>query len=276
MLGLELITSASIPSAALPADYLQPDLGLRFNGSIGVLAILAGAGFFFASPALDPRIRWMALYGLASFAAYALIPYKTAWCSVNFLWPFCFVAAFALDRITIKRSRILAVITGIALTATSVCAAYRLNLLHPTNDSLPPTREDKPDGDRYAYVQTTFDINRLLNPVRALIRKDATQRQMTGIILGEAFPLVWELNDLPNIHFDDPEGKRPSYDADFLIIPESRQEEIESELAGIYFRESYLPRGGGEPSLLYLQTDRFRSVVSGREPEFKPRVPLKP
>ena len=72
---LDYFIIAGLPASAQPADYLQPNFGIRRLGSIGLLAMVAGAGFFFARPATDFRIRWMALCGLASFAGYSLIPY---------------------------------------------------------------------------------------------------------------------------------------------------------------------------------------------------------
>lgn len=280
-IGVALAVVARIVVIGLPAtdvrpDYLQPNLGLLDLGSIGILGALAGAGFLFGRPVEDSRIRWMSLYGLASFAGYALIPYKTPWCVVNIVWPFCFIAGAVLDQLANTRVRYATLLLAALLGFASLRSACDLNFVHPTYDSLSPTREDRPYGDRYAYVQTTADINRLLQPVRALIANDATNRQMTGIILGEAYPLIWELNDLPNVLFETPETIRLTYDADFLLIPESRREEIEPQLAGIYFREPYQPRGGGEPSLLYLQAERFAPVLGGRIPEFRPRVPLTP
>jgi hypothetical protein len=168
----------------------------------------------------------------------------------------------------------------VALVTVMLCAgsaqdAYRLNFVNPVNDALPPTREDKPDADRYAYVQTTFDIHRLLDPIRALVRQSAKHRELSGLVFGESFPLMWELNDFPNVRFEDPSVELPSYDADFLIVPDARRDAIEPQLVGIYFREPFLLRGGGEPSWLYLQAERFRPVVaSERIPELKPRVPM--
>jgi hypothetical protein len=67
----------------------------------------------------------------------------------------------------------------------------------------------------------------------------------------------------------------PSYDADFLIVPDQRRDAIEPQLVGIYFREPFLLRGGGELCWLYLQAERFRPVLPAeRVPEVKPRVPM--
>jgi predicted membrane-bound mannosyltransferase len=275
MLCVDIINISGIAEALRPADSLPPNLPLNTLGAAGVLAATSGIGFFLGVPARDPRMRWFALYGLASFTAYSLIPYKTPWCSVNFLWPFCFVAGYALDQLCFVGSRWLVALVTVLLSAGSVQDAWRLNFVNPTNDALPPTRDNKPDADRYAYVQTTFDVNLLLKPTRALLRMNPRNREMKGLVLGEAFPLIWELNDFPNVSFEDPSIQLPAYDADFLIVPDPRRDEIEPQLAGIYFREPYLSRGSGEPSWLYLQAERFRPVLPAeRTPELKPRVPM--
>ena len=91
----------------------------------------------------------------------------------------------------------------------------------------------------------------------------------------EPFPLIWELNDFPNVRFEDPQVQLPSYDADFLIIPDGRLDEIEPQLVGMYYREPIILRGGGEHGWLYLQAERFRPVLANeRIPEVKPRVPM--
>lgn len=274
MLCMDVISLSGISPGLRTPDYLQPNLGLSGLGSTGALAALIGFAFFTAVPTRNQRIQWLALYGMASFAAYSLIPYKTPWCSINFLWPFCFVTGYVLDRLCITGSRLMVALVTVMLCAGSVQDAHRLNFVNPVNDALPPTADTMPDGERYAYVQTTFDINKLLRPARTLVKQSASHRQMTGLVLGEPFPLVWELNDFPHVRFQDPAAQLPNYDADFLLIPDNRREDIEPQLVGIYFREPCLPRGGGEPSWLYLQAERFRPALAGeRTPELKPRVP---
>ena len=276
--GVTLLTFELIPNEfAAPlrlADYLSPDLGLSNTAAYAGWAAFAGVAFFVASPSADHRLRWLALYGLASFAAYTLIPYKTPWCIINFIWPFVFIVAHAIDKVWIRRPRQMILLT-VALFSAQAFATIRLNFVNPTNDAVSATSHTQPDGDRYAYVQTSFDINKLLHPVRALIKADPRHRQMTGLVMGEAFPLIWELNNLPNIRYEEPGAVLPSYDADFLLIPDRLRELIEPQLLDIYFREEYVPRTGTEGSWLYLQAERFRSVLpADRSPEIKPRVPL--
>jgi hypothetical protein len=275
MVATDIISLSAVPWEQRTADFLAPNIALTSFGAMGILSTFAGIAFFVAVPAKDAVLQWLALYGLASFAGYTLIPYKTPWCSVNFLWPFCFVAGYVIHRLAATPLRVLAIATAALICAGSLYFGWLINFITPTRDALPPTREDMPEGERYAYVQTTFDIQKLLRPVRTLIAQNRLHRNMRGLVLGEAFPLTWELNDLPNVAFHEPTDLLSSYDADFLIIPDIRREEIESQLVGIYFREAYQSRGGTNAGWLYLQAPRFQSVFPAeRAPEVKPRIPL--
>ena len=60
-------------------DFLKPDLRLASLPSLSLWLVACSVGFLAASPAQSRELRWLCLYGLASFAAYSLIPYKTPW-----------------------------------------------------------------------------------------------------------------------------------------------------------------------------------------------------
>jgi hypothetical protein len=96
---------------------------------------------------------------------------------------------------------------------------------------------------------------------------------MRGIVMTEAFPLTWELNEFPNVSFPGENAAMENYDADFLLVPDQREEAVEARLLGVYFKERYVPRGGGGEGCLYLAAERFQAVLPGRTPEFRPRIP---
>ena len=265
-----LLAASGFFSAAigLPApdakDFLDPKLHLGLMPSLGLWLLACSVGFFAAAPTQSREMRWISLYGLASFTAYSLIPYKTPWCIINLLWPFFFVLGQIAENLAQSTDRRVVYAVGLLLAWTPLRDCWRLNFVRPTFD-----------GERYAYVHTTPDINKLLNAVRTLVREDPLQRQMHGIVLTDAFPLTWELNEFPNITYLAEDATVEDYDADFVLLPAQRELEFEDRVFGIYFKESCRLRNGIARGWLYLAADRFSSLFPGRTPEIHPRVPQK-
>jgi uncharacterized protein (TIGR03663 family) len=258
------------PHLEIPACQLKiltwrlgriPALPISLLPSLGIWLAACSVGFFAASPAQNREMRWLGIFGLATFAAYSLIPYKTPWCLINVLWPFFFILGQLAENLAQTTGRWTTYVIGALLAVTPLRDCWSLNYGHPTSD-----------GDRYCYVHTTPDINKLLRPVRDLVRANPLERQMRGIILTEAFPLSWELNDFPNITYFANDSVVENYDADFVLVPADRQVEFEDRAFGIYFRESVRLRSGLDRGWLYLSAERFASQFPGRTPEIHPRV----
>jgi uncharacterized protein (TIGR03663 family) len=264
-------------------DFLYPNLGFDTNTSLAIAIAVVGMSFLVALPARHPPARWLALYTLASLAAYSLVPYKTPWCIVNVVCPGCLLLGHIIDRVSASTNAWLIAIVPTGLAAFSVRSTLDLNFINPTADNLPEIQsvsltsrilagKNKPDlmpyidGDRYAYVQTTLDINKLLIPLRQLAARDPRNRQITGHVYCESSPLLWLLNDFPNINYH--ENDKPFVDdrADFFLIPAYRESELDAVLTGAYFKTPYSPRGGGTDCYLYLAIDRFRPFVPASAP----------
>ena len=249
-------------------DFLKPDLWLASLPSLSLWLIACSVGFLAASPAQSREMRWLCLYGLASFAAYSLIPYKTPWCIINLLWPFFFVLGQLAENLAQSTDRRLVYAVGLLLAWNPLRDCWALNYVHPTYDE-----------ERYAYVHTTPEIGKLLRAVRDLARENPLERQMHGIILTEAFPLTWELNEFPNISYLPDDADVENYDADFILLPAHRRLEFEDRAFGVYFRESCRLRNGLDRGWLYLSAEHFAPLYAkwfpGRTPEIHPRVPLK-
>ena len=249
-------------------DFLKPDLRLASLPSLSLWLVACSVGFLAASPAQSREMRWLCLYGLASFAAYSLIPYKTPWCIINLLWPFFFVLGQLAENLAQSTDRRLVYAVGLLLAWNPLRDCWALNFVHPTYDE-----------EGYAYVHTTPEIGKLLRPVRDLARENPLERQMHGIILTEAFPLTWELNEFPNISYLPDDADVENYDADFILLPAHRRLEFEDRAFGVYFRESCRLRNGLDRGWLYLSAEHFAPLYAkwfpGRTPEIHPRVPLK-
>jgi uncharacterized protein (TIGR03663 family) len=250
-----------LPGLAAP-DYLAPHWNLDSITSLGLWILVCSFSLFVAVPSQSREVRWLCLYGLASLTGYSLVPYKTPWCIINLLWPFLFALGQVVENFAQSVDRRLVYLVGLMLAWTPLSECWRLNFVRPTDD-----------GHRYVYVQTTPDINKLLEPMRELVRDNPLHRQMRGLVLTEAFPLSWELSDFPNISYLDGDASVEVHDADFILIPAHREAEFDEHLLGIYFKEDCLIRSGGEDGRLYLNAERFFPVFQDRVPEFRPRVP---
>jgi uncharacterized protein (TIGR03663 family) len=245
-------------------DFLGPQLHLNAIASLGVWLLVCSLGFFAATPSQSREARWLCLYGLAAFTAYAVIPYKTPWCIINLLWPFFFAFGQLAENLAQTADRRLVYAIATLLAAAPLGESWKLNFVRPSFDS-----------ERYAYVHTTPDINKLLGPLRTLARENPLERQMHGLILTEAFPFTWELNDFPNISYGDENTDVENYDADFILIPVQRELEFEDRVFGVYFKDSFRTRNGIPRGWLYLNAERFAPLFPGRTPEIHPRVPQK-
>ena len=219
-------------------------------------------------PARSRALRFFALFGAASFVGYSLIPYKTPWCLLTVLPPLFIVTGWIAHRLCGFAGGAAVSFLMLALLAQPTLDAWRLNFGAPGRTRINPTNDKR----RYAYVQTTWDINKLLVPLRALETHDNMNRYLRGHVFGESSPLSWQLGDWPNVLYFGDELSPENYDADFLIVTKDRIAEVEPKLHGIYFKEAYLPRDYGTESWLYFSAERFSSVIANRTPEFHPRV----
>lgn len=211
-------------------------------------------------PNTDRFLRWVAIAGGGALAAYSIIAYKTPWCLIAWVWPFCLVFGVAVERLMQRLDR--GVIGGLAavLLLFSFWQSRTLNFVRFAD-------EDEP----YVYVQTTNDINKLLDPLRWQLARDPMTLFNPGHILQpENHPMLWLFGDRPAVSFDDQNGDPEVMDADWLLVDESITERVEERLTKHYFRTPVQIRGMSEfHSVLYLNEAAFGDFFPGREPEFR-------
>ena len=213
----------------------------------------------------DWRLRLLALYGVLTFLAYSFIPYKTPWCLLSFAWPFFLVAGAAIGEIGDSKpawgSRLGAWILAGALSLVSLAFAIQLNYFQPTKET----------GQDYVYVQTFPDVNRIVDPLLELAHEDPRYYHLRGIILcGSTYPLPWLLGDFTRIGYYSDALTPPDYNADFLLVTQSRVTKTEAALQAPYFRETVRLRSSLDPLNLYLRASLFDHLFTGRTPEFMP------
>ena len=207
-----------------------------------------------------PRfMRAVAIYGCGTLVAYSIIHYKTPWCIVSLTWPFLLLFGWGAD-LAFRKFGTAAGVVSIALLGGNLCYTVALNFFRFTDAKEP-----------YVYVQTFQEIDRLMKPVNELAALNPANYQMTGHIMVESYhPLPWLLGDFPNIGYYDTNTTPPKMDADFLLVEETRIEDVESALHEEYFTSSLTLRDAQDESKLYLNAKKFQSVFPGRKPDFEP------
>jgi len=207
-------------------------------------------------------LRYLAIYGVGTLIAYSIVPYKTPWCIISFVWPFLFVFGAAVVIIPLRYHLATYVISATLLCA-SLGSTIWLNYFHCTTDSEP-----------YVYVQTYNDVYKLTDPLFKLVRRHPVYYQLTGhIIRTSAYPLPWMLDDFPRIGYYEQNNFPAKLDAAFLLVQEDRIADVESKLHEAYYTEPLRIRAYQDVSKVYFNAKVFKDMFPGRRPEFKGKGP---
>lgn len=249
---------ATIGKKSLVVNYYWLALMWRYEWP-ALLGLIASP--LYLLPKSNRLIRYLAIYGCGALAAYSIIHYKTPWCIITIVWPFFFVFGDLVTKLVEKTGRAAAFSLAGVLLAASLAWSVRLNFYHYTDENEP-----------YVYVQTFNDLNKLTGPLFKLVAQDPSNYQMSGnIILPSYHPLPWVLGDFTHIGYYDDNRAPDKMDADFLLVDQSREEEVEKALKESYFTGDFRLRNSMDPSKLYLNTKKFGVLYPNRKPEFTPR-----
>jgi len=215
-----------------------------------------------AAVAARPPVRQLALYGMASFAAYTVIAYKTPWCVVELVWPFTFVAGWALARLAVRARPSLAAALAGALTIASLVPAVRVNFFRYADAT-----------ERYVYVQT---IPGALLPVRLLERAAAGDPTLHDapiqVVMKLSWPLPWLLSDFRHVgHWHD--DQLPSGDSAVLFVDDNRRADVEPLLHRRYFVVPFKLSPAHAQASVYFDAERFAGVRPARSRTFVPTPP---
>ena len=226
---------------ALMARYEWPAL-------LGLLFALRLAG---SAPTL---LRYLAVYAVGVLAAYSIIPYKTPWCIISILWPFCLLFGSALEEIG-RRDKChgVAFLLGMILLAGSFIQTIRLNIRHFADPR-----------EAYVYVQTMPGIALLTDPVLGMATRDQSNLAMAGQILLESYyPLPWILGDFTGIGYYGKESTPRELNGDFITALSSRQNEIEAKLVEPYLRRRYQLRDSMDECTVWFREGLFAPWFEG-------------
>jgi uncharacterized protein (TIGR03663 family) len=223
-----------------------------------------------ASPlVLWPRtrgaLRYLAIAGGGTLVAYSIIRYKTPWCLIVLIWPFFFVFGAVVERAMARAPRWLPLGVAALLLGHSAYWSEVLNFVRYADETEP-----------YVYVQTTTDMNKLMDPLRTMVARDKSNYHMRGVILiekeGDNHPLPWLLADFTHVEsLFERSPARENMDADFLFIQNPFVSDVQDRLRRAYFREKITLRGSSELNgELYFDAEKFAFLFPGRTPEFRP------
>jgi hypothetical protein len=202
-------------------------------------------------------LRYLAIYGVGTLIAYSIVPYKTPWCIISFIWPFLFMFGAAILLIPL-RYRFATCAASAILLCASLGSTIWLNYFRCTTDTEP-----------YVYVQTYNDIFKLTEPLLKLAKRNPIYYQLTGhMIRTSAYPLPWILGDFPHIGYYEHGNSPENLDADFLLVQEDRIKEVEPKLRNAYYTEPLRIRAYQDTSKLYLSAKIFKEFFPGRSPDF--------
>jgi uncharacterized protein (TIGR03663 family) len=253
------------------AWYYWLELIARYEWPVCAGLVLCGVTFLFRTLTL----RFLAIMGVGTFMAYSIIHYKTPWCIISIIWPLLF--AFGGFVLLVPRSRLVvsSVIASILLLV-SFGYAISLNYFRCTSfieanwDSRRPLTTNIREffnAEPYVYVQTYNDIYKLTTPLLELAHRDPRFYHLVGhIIRPSPYPLPWILGDFPQIGYYEHDNNPAKLDADFLLVEESKIDQIEKQLHDSYFTEPLTIRPYQDTSKLYLRVSVFQEIFPGRLP----------
>jgi uncharacterized protein (TIGR03663 family) len=255
------------------AWYYWLDLIARYEWPICAGLILSAFSFLFRSLSL----RFLAILGVGTFAAYSIIPYKTPWCIISIIWPLFFT--FGAFVVIVPRTR-LVVSTMVASIFLVVSFGYAISLNYfrcttfaeanwDWNRPLTTNLREFFQSQPYVYVQTYNDIYKLTTPLLEKAHDDPLFYHLVGHILRPSpYPLPWILGDFPRVGYYEHDNNPPDMDADFLLVEESKIPDVEAKLRDSYFTEPLTVRPYQDPSKLYLRASGFQKFFPGRLPDF--------
>jgi len=222
-------------------------------------------------------LRYLAITGVGIFVAYSVIHYKTPWCVISIIWPLLFI--FGAFVLIVPKNRLqAALVTAAVLLFVSFSYAIRLNYFRCTSfieegwnpdKTLPANLRRFFDSEPYVYVQTYNDIYKLTTPLLELAHRDPVFYHLVGhVIRPSPYPLPWILDDFPRIGYYENENNPPEMDADFLLVEESKIQEVETKLRDNYFTQPLVIRPYQDSSKLYLRATVFQEFFPGKTPDF--------
>jgi len=192
-------------------EFIEP---ISWNED-GIVA-LAVCGLLFTfmrktTPSTKPALlRFFSIYTLSLVIVYCLIPYKTPWCLLSFLFGMAILAGFAIDRLvgspeTLLGKYCVRVLLIIFVIVSPIVQSWCLSFQYPADPINP-----------YVYAHTGTDIYTMVNAVKkaADTSKEGVKTPIQIIAAGDDYwPFPWYLRKFSQAgywnHVDDSAPQSP-------------------------------------------------------------------
>ena len=220
---------------------------------VGIVATLLRKGLGDASV---PLLRFLSLYTVLMTFAYAVIPYKTPWCLLQFLHPMILLAGVgATVLVRWVRPRVVRVAIGVLLVVATVHLGWQANLAN--------FRFFADHRNPYVYAHPVRGVERLTGWVEKLAAVHPHGLSMrVNVITPNAWPLPWYLRRFEQVGYY--EQPPPQPDAPVIIS----SQDVEPALAARLRQEYHVSHYGLRPDVVlvvYAQRELYEAFVAGEE-----------
>jgi uncharacterized protein (TIGR03663 family) len=180
--------------------YLDLLTGLDFSGPItwnekGIVVLsVVGVCFAFTQRAIfiskPPLVRFWAVYTVVLTAIYSVIPYKTPWCMLSFLFGMAILGGAVLDWLvgtsrTLWRKMIVGALIVVFVLAVPAFQSWKLNFRYFADPANP-----------YVYAHTSEDIFQMVDRIKqaANASEDGKDTPIEIVAAGDDYwPFPWYL-----------------------------------------------------------------------------------
>lgn len=217
---------------------------------VGAMAALTGRGI---GAGQKPLGRFLVFYTIVLTVLYALVPYKTPWCTLSFLHGFILLAGIgvvALVRwVRVRLLQVAVCVVLAALAAQLGWQAYLASYRYPADLRNP-----------YVYAHTSTDALNLVKRVEeiAAVSPDGLNLIVQVITPENFWPLPWYLRQFPRVGWWHEMPENP--DAD-VIITSDFEKELDARLRGKYNRMSMFGIRPGVVLTVYVRDDLWQAFL---------------
>ncbi|MEN8127431.1 MAG: flippase activity-associated protein Agl23, partial [Planctomycetota bacterium] len=180
-------------------EFIEPvtwnEDGIVVLAVLGLLFAFTRRTMFSEKPVL---IQFLAAYTIILTVIYCLIPYKTPWCLLSFLFGMTLLAGFVIDWLigitqTILEKICINSLIVVFVVASPIVQSWFLNFQYAADPTNP-----------YVYAHTSDDIYKMVDTVEKAVQVTAEGKETLVHIIGadrDYWPLPWYLRNYSKVGY---------------------------------------------------------------------------